>query len=258
MIHAFRTLADEASNAMALLDEQGRVIYANRTLASLFGAGSNPDALLETDWSALLTEETGLEFRERVLPAALCGGWEGDVRRWHREAKTAKLHVRVFPVPAVDAVALALVIAEPHETAAIQTLEASQEQPAAQPILPVADRIIVVPLVGILDLARSTLLMRSVLAGIRKHRAKAVIIDVTGLVEVDTRAADHLAKIVLAARLKGARTVVSGLSEQASEALTEIDADWRGIATVGDLRTALMTAFGYVGLTLRSISKGEH
>ncbi|MBI5535729.1 MAG: PAS domain-containing protein [Deltaproteobacteria bacterium] len=255
MMDAFVTLVDQSSSPMAVLDGQGRFKYANRAFANLFGTGADPCALVDLEWASLLSEDAGEEFVHRILPAAMRGGWEGELAHGRVGRADARLSVRILPVPKDDDVILAVAITEPARGAQRAGAPAVPTA-AAAPILPIAHRVIVVPIVGALDARRSSLLMRSVLAGITTHRAKAVIIDVTGLSEIDNRAADYLAKTVLAARLKGARTVVSGVSQEASEALTDIDVDWKGIATVGDLGTALSTALSYVGITMQSTPKG--
>jgi anti-anti-sigma regulatory factor len=254
LVHAFRALVDEATNPLAVLDGRGRFIHANRAFGAWFAPGHDPDDLMDVEWSAFLSEEAAVELRDRILPAALCGGWEGELARRSGAGPTAAFHARLFPVPVADAIALAVLVSEPARVVSRGPTEGAPPRASATPVLPIAERVIVVPVAGALDRERSNRLMRCVLAGIRDHRAKAVIIDVTGLGEIDTQAADYLAKTVLAARLKGARTVVSGVSENASSALTDIEVDWRGITTVGDLRTALIVALRHVGFTLQSSS----
>ncbi len=252
MIEAFRALADHAHGPMAVLDGAGRFRYANGAFAALFSVQTEPAELLDVEWSALLSADAGEELNRRVLPLAKRGGWEGELQHPRGDREPAYVHVRMVPVFMEAELVLSVLVTERRSSHSVAA-------PTAQglvPILPIAQRVIVVPVIGTLDANRASVLMRAVLSGISSHRAKAVIIDVTGLSEMDTVVAGHLAKTVLASRLKGARTVVSGVTEDASEVLTDIDADWRGIAIAGELRTALVIALGYVGIGLRIEAKG--
>jgi rsbT co-antagonist protein RsbR len=79
------------------------------------------------------------------------------------------------------------------------------------PLLLVRRGVIVVPLIGILDLERAEQLSTDLLAGIRANRARAVVIDITGLSQVDEVSAGALVRCADAARLVGARVIVTGV-----------------------------------------------
>ncbi|MFL7794505.1 MAG: STAS domain-containing protein, partial [Anaerolineae bacterium] len=99
--------------------------------------------------------------------------------------------------------------------------------------------VIVMPLIGSIDTLRARDVTRSLLAGIREHKAKVVILDITGVPIVDSGVAAYLNKTVQAARLKGARTIVTGISEAVAETIVDLGIDWSGIETLRDLRTGL-------------------
>jgi rsbT co-antagonist protein RsbR len=93
-------------------------------------------------------------------------------------------------------------------------------------------------------------IMRALLAGIRNQRAKVVILDITGVPIVDSGVANHLNKTIQAARLKGAQTIVTGLSDAVAEAIVDLGIDWSGIETLADLQTGLMAALSSLGVKL--------
>jgi rsbT co-antagonist protein RsbR len=97
--------------------------------------------------------------------------------------------------------------------------------------------------------------MRALLTGIREHRAKVVILDITGVSVVDSNVADHLNKTVQAARLKGARTIVSGVSDAVAETIVDLGIDWAGIETLSDLRTGLRAVLQIPSGRGRSVSR---
>jgi GAF domain-containing protein len=119
------------------------------------------------------------------------------------------------------------------------------------PIIPILDRIIVMPLVGSIDSMRARDITRSLLAGIQKHRAKVVILDITGVPIVDSGVADHLNRTIQAGRLKGARTMITGISDAVAETIVDLGIDWQSIATLGDLQSGLIVALRSLGIELR-------
>jgi rsbT co-antagonist protein RsbR len=123
-------------------------------------------------------------------------------------------------------------------------------QELSTPIIPVLDRIVVMPLVGSIDSMRARDITRALLMGIRQHRAKIVILDITGVPIVDSGVADHLNKTIQAARLKGARTIVTGISDAVAETIVDLGIDWGGVETLGDLQTGLVTALNRMGVKL--------
>jgi anti-anti-sigma regulatory factor len=67
---------------------------------------------------------------------------------------------------------------------------------------------------------------------------------------VDTGVADYLNKTVQAARLKGARTIITGISDAVAETIVDLGIDWGNVQTVSDLQTGLQAALGVMGLRI--------
>ncbi len=110
------------------------------------------------------------------------------------------------------------------------------------PIIPLMEGIIVIPLIGNLDTQRARDLTRALLAGIREHEARVVILDITGVPIVDSGVAAHLDQTIRAAQLKGARTIITGISNAVAEAIVDLGIDWSRIETLRDLQTGLHVA----------------
>lgn len=115
------------------------------------------------------------------------------------------------------------------------------------PIIPIMDNIIIVPLIGTIDAVRAKDITRSLLAGVREHQAKVVIMDITGVPLVDSGVADYLDRTIQAARLKGAHTVVTGISSAVAETIVDLGIDWTGFETRSDLQTGLRSALARMG-----------
>lgn len=80
-----------------------------------------------------------------------------------------------------------------------------------------------------------------------------VIIDVTGVPLVDSGVAGHLHKTIQAARLKGTRTIVTGITAAVAEAIVDLGIDWSHFETMSDLQTGLKAAL--TGLQARKGSR---
>ena len=133
-----------------------------------------------------------------------------------------------------------------------QTLEAQQQtiQELASPVIPIMERVIAMPLVGNMDSMRAREITRSLLAAINQYRAKVVILDITGVPIVDSAVANHLNKTIQAARLKGAHTIITGISDAVAETIVDLGIDWGGIDTLPDLQTGLVVALASLGIRL--------
>jgi anti-anti-sigma regulatory factor len=115
-------------------------------------------------------------------------------------------------------------------------------QELSTPIIPVMEGIIVMPLIGSIDTMRARDITRALLAGIRQHRARVAIVDITGVPIVDSGVANHLNKTIQTARLKGTHTIVTGISGAVAEAIVDLGIDWSDIETLSDLQTGLRAA----------------
>jgi rsbT co-antagonist protein RsbR len=105
------------------------------------------------------------------------------------------------------------------------------------------EHIIVMPLVGSVCSMRARDIMHTLLAEMREHGAKVVILNITGVPIVDSGVATYLRRTVQVARLKGARTIVTGISEAVAETIVGLAIEWSEIETLRDLPTGLQAAF---------------
>jgi rsbT co-antagonist protein RsbR len=115
------------------------------------------------------------------------------------------------------------------------------------PVLQVRERLLILPIIGVLDNARAHQLTDQLLRGIRAHRARVVVIDITGVPDVDEAVADHLVKTVDASRLMGAAVIITGLSSEIAQTLVTIGVDLGKMNTVGDLQGGIEEAERFLG-----------
>jgi rsbT co-antagonist protein RsbR len=115
------------------------------------------------------------------------------------------------------------------------------------PIMEVWDGVLVLPIVGSMDARRSVVIMDSLLARIVSSQSRCVIIDVTGVENVDTGTADALVKVVRAAALLGAHCVLTGLRPTVAQTLVNIGASLGDVQTLRNLKEGLESCLRYLG-----------
>ncbi|HVV49685.1 MAG TPA: protoglobin domain-containing protein [Polyangia bacterium] len=115
------------------------------------------------------------------------------------------------------------------------------------PVLQLRDRMLMLPIIGMIDTYRARLLTEGLLQAIRANRARVVVMDVTGVLAVDTKVANHLLQTVAASRLMGAAVIVTGLSAEVSQTLVNLGVDLSSLRTFGDLQTGIEEAERLVG-----------
>ena len=122
------------------------------------------------------------------------------------------------------------------------------------PALQVRDRLLIMPIIGLIDSQRAKQLTDSLLHAIRANRAKVVVMDVTGVAAVDSKVANHLLQTIAAARLMGATAIVTGLSAEVAQSLVALGVDLGKVNTVGDLQGGLEAAERLLGYKLVQLS----
>ncbi len=115
------------------------------------------------------------------------------------------------------------------------------------PVLPVRERLLILPIIGLVDPLRARQLTEQLLRGIRLNRARVVVMDITGVPAMDATVANHLVLTVEAARLLGATVIVTGLSPELAQTLVNIGVDLSKMNTVGDLQGGIEEAERQLG-----------
>jgi anti-anti-sigma regulatory factor len=132
-----------------------------------------------------------------------------------------------------------------REEAQRRLLETIRE--LGSPIIPLARGIIALPLIGTMDSGRSQQMMSALLQGVADHRARAVIVDVTGVPVVDTAVAGALLRAAQGVRLLGATPILVGIRPEVARTLIEMGLGMEGIVTQASLQDGLVYALDLVG-----------
>jgi CheY-like chemotaxis protein len=121
------------------------------------------------------------------------------------------------------------------------------------PVLPLDEGLMLVPLVGEMDEERTAHFSGVLLEAIRRYRARAVVVDVTGLGRIESAFAAELARIVDKAAMLGAEAILCGISTGLAEEMVTRSVALNSITVAGDLRSAIDKARARVARTRRTV-----
>jgi rsbT co-antagonist protein RsbR len=107
------------------------------------------------------------------------------------------------------------------------------------PIIQVWDNVLTLPMVGVIDSARASEIMQSLLNEVVRTRARYAILDLTGVDAIDTATASHLLSLIRAIQLLGAEGIVTGLQPSIAQTIVGLGVDLSGILTLATLREGL-------------------
>lgn len=156
-----------------------------------------------------------------------------------------------------DALAAGLNMLADELSAAQQEREQLQEQiiqsqaaviqELSTPLIPINDDILVMPLIGTIDSGRAHQMLDRLLEGVAAGHPHTVILDITGVVVVDTQVANMLVRASQAVQLLGTRMILTGIRPEVAQTLVNLGADLRGLVTWSTLQMGITYAMQHGG-----------
>lgn len=90
------------------------------------------------------------------------------------------------------------------------------------PILDVFDGVLLLPVIGSLDDARARTITERLLSALVSHRSRLVLIDLTAVETMDETSTTALKRMLTAIEMLGSRPIVTGISPQIAQLLTQL------------------------------------
>ena len=235
-----RAVADNLPIVVWAIDAKG--VFTHHDGKGLASVGLKPGQFLGMNIFELYPEDVLLKVR-----AALKGELEHSLTEAHGATwETWVLPVRDAAGAIVSVVATSMDISESKRVEAklraqIEIIEQQRVviYKLATPIIEVWDRVLTLPLMGIVDSVRVDDVMQNLLVEIVRTRAQYAILDLTGVEVVDTGTAAHLLKLIQAIRLLGAEGIVTGIQPMVAETMVTLGLNLEGILTAANLRQGL-------------------
>lgn len=116
------------------------------------------------------------------------------------------------------------------------------------PITEIWDGVLTLPIIGTLDSSRTMIVMEALLNRIASERASAVVMDLTGVKNIDSQVSHHLIQMVRAIQLMGADAILTGIRPDIARALTSLNIDLGNVTTRATLSDGLKEAFRRMGI----------
>ena len=155
--------------------------------------------------------------------------------------------------PAANRIAVTVGVSFVEERERVIREQQAAIRELSTPVLQVRDRLLILPIIGVLDSQRARQLTEQLLQAIRENRAKVVVIDITGVATIDLSVANSLVQTVQACSLMGATAIITGLSSRIAQTLVDLGVDLTTMQTVGDLQGGLEEGEGLLGYRVTEV-----
>jgi rsbT co-antagonist protein RsbR len=245
-----------------VVEPDGRPFYANRSATEILGKGIIPDTTtgqLAEVYRAFVAGTDQLYPTERMPLVRALSGEASSVDDMEIERPDGRILIEIHGAPIRDAegriiygmVSFIDITLRRRAEEAIRERALQQEVIEAQqaalrelstPLMPIAEGVVVMPIIGMIDSRRAQQIMETLLEGIATHSADIAILDITGVRVVDTQVAGALIRAAQAARMLGARVVLSGISAEVAQTLVHIGAEMQDMIALRSLQQAIAYA----------------
>lgn len=256
----FQALADSTSDFVGMFSTDYQVTYVNTAGLRMIGhAEGNPSGLRAM---ALHPAEHQQRILNEIIPIVRTqSSWTGETWLCHASGHLIPVSQVIVALRSKDGQIEGFGTVM-RDLSAIESYKQTQEellrqqamlremiQAMATPIIPLTERIVVMPLIGSMDATRAEDFLTAALEGAESRRARVVIIDITGMKHVDTSVGATLVRAALALRLIGAEVVLTGIRAEIARTLVSLGVDLP-VNTRSNLQSGIAYALSISGEVL--------
>ena len=253
-LHRLEQIFQANPLAMIEADDKGVIVQWNPAAERIFGwsaaeaIGKNAIALLVPD----LAPE-----RVQGIVGALLSGQGANSRnenttnagqiitcQWHNAVLKDEAGTVLGWLSQTEDVT-AQVLAEAERIALQEQIITAQQaalRELSTPIIPITEGVIAMPLIGSIDSNRAQQVIEGLLTGVAELGASTAILDITGVLVVDTQVANALLRAAQAVKLLGAQVIITGIRPEVAQTLVGLGLDLSGITTLATLQSGIAWA----------------
>jgi rsbT co-antagonist protein RsbR len=242
------------SDFIGIAGLDGKVLFVNEAGRKMMGYATLEEAT-ESWMQHYFPPEDWAFIESEVIPVVLRDGrWEGDFR--FPVANTGEfipVSYKVFTIRdkvSNEIIALATVSRDISEQVRAEAERAALQEQVIEaqrmvirelgtPLIPLADGIVAMPLLGTIDSRRAQQIMETLLEGCAQLQAEVVILDITGVKVVDIQVADGLIRTARAASLLGSEVIITGIGPEVAQTLVQLGVDLGSIVTRSTLQNGI-------------------
>ncbi|WP_335377883.1 STAS domain-containing protein [Bacillus sp. JJ1122] len=114
--------------------------------------------------------------------------------------------------------------------------QASLIRELSAPVIIITKNVGLFPLIGEIDTTRARGLMESTLTQCIQAGINTLVLDLSGVVMVDTMVAHQIFKLMDALKLLGIQSIMTGIRPEVAQTAVQLGLDFSGIMTAGDLQ----------------------
>jgi rsbT co-antagonist protein RsbR len=238
-------------DALVVADEHGTIKTVNGAAARLFGY--TKDEMLDRPIAIMFDDpQVAAQVLDTVTHATGSLALETTCRRADGRSISVSLSGSVMSYTNNELQGIVCIIrdiSERRQAEEVQRRNMAQEetiraQAAAlaelsTPLIPLSDKVVVMPLIGAVDSRRAQQVLETLLQGIAANGVEVAILDITGVPVVDTQVANALLQAAKSVKLLGARVMLTGIRPEVAQTLVGLGADLGGIVTHGTLQSGI-------------------
>ncbi|TLS38879.1 STAS domain-containing protein [Pseudalkalibacillus caeni] len=139
--------------------------------------------------------------------------------------------------------AYSLAYVESHKEQLDNAQQAFQE--LSVPVVPLTDDVAVLPLIGDIDTYRAHFIMEKALKRSTELKLSRLLIDLSGVLVIDTMVAQSLFEVIQALELLGVKTILTGIRPELAQTAIQLGIDFTNINTTATMKQALQN-IGFV------------
>ena len=263
----FRSLIENASDAISIIGRDGIVVYDSPSVERVLGyepgslVGTNAFNLIHPDDMASIAGSLGDWIDSPGKTSSM------EARCLHNDGSWGWIEIvgqNLLDKPEVQGIVInyrdvtdrkqseeELRQSEAKLQDLVERLRFSQEE-LSTPVVQIWDRILVLPLIGVLDSSRAQRVMEVLLGRVVDTQSEMVILDVTGINSMDTEVTNNLVRTIQSTSLLGARCVVTGIKPDVAQSMSQLGVDVGKLVTKRDLQDGLRYALQTMGYDLNS------
>jgi len=216
---------------------------------SIIISGTLTEPLLTLSSGTEKIEKGDLDYKVGTDADDEIGDLSRSIDRMTGELKRSRMELEEYNVRLEEQVeerTRKLTESEEYLKELVDKMRVSQEDLSA-PVVQVGDGILALPLIGMIDEHRIATIMETLLSQITGTQSDVVILDVTGVHEIDTYVTGQLIRIVRAVRLLGATCIITGVRPESAHTLVELGVDTSELVTRRTLQDGIGYALKMVG-----------
>jgi PAS domain S-box-containing protein len=250
---ALLQVIDSMTEGLVVLDTAGHILRVNKVAEDLLGVTETQVQYLpyrtlfdqwDIDTETLCALYAALDDAHSITQETQVGHGE---RHLHVEMQTSPIHTPRGQTLGQMILLTDVTTIRNREENLETALETQSELMAmmtelSSPVLPVLEQVIVLPLVGNLTPERTRLIQGTLLDGIRDFHARIAILDLTGVPEISTEAAEILLRTIDASLLLGTQPILVGIQSLVAELLGDLDFNVGDLVVLADLQAGLSYA----------------